>query len=472
MGSNPVRMAVLAMGLLTLTLLPVIQACETTSHIPPSPPTAAVASALTSEEMDGPGHNGLSARSLLYNAITENPNALRLLLKNPLNDALFDANKHEYMSRQLVDSAAQDVMGYIVSCALDRSERVAYVDPASHARHVWTGAMGLCPGWSKAPPSEKCVRLVSSCLFARTNRLHSWVPALFTGPDLPAPRDRVAIATRYAKGDVHAGVSEGEAIPAFSRGWQPGYVGRCVPGKPIALAVPAASRCARTALRVCKGIRGCQPDSARFVGEAHGACDAAPMRFTCPAEGFYGVMTRPNAVEVAQRSGEGNYPAAEKDVFPFMEGAFFGNLFDPDGLTRLREVELDHGSPKVTDRRLSAAVDADDADDDDAVPHRHIYGCYSLANDQDGVAYLDARICAKPGGKRCFPNPPRRCHFKDPELQKEKGYHCKWKSSDGLYRDCKGVDDVSYPTITVYLNEPCDLQEPGCAVSLTTAPPD
>jgi hypothetical protein len=449
-----------------LALSAALPACGTPPAAPAAPVPAEALDA-TVDAFNGPGHNGLSARSLLFNAITQNPRALRMLMDHPLDDALFDAQGDVYLRQQLADANARDVMSYIVSCALGRSDRVRYVDPEAHAVRVWAGEMGLCPEWHTQRMSESCARLVSSCLFARTNRLHSWVPVRFGGPNLPAPADRVDVTTRYMKGDVHAGVSEGTEIPAFSRGWHPGYVGSCSPGEPITLAIPAQPRCARTAVRVCGGIRGCQPGSAGFVREVAKACDNAPATFRCPKEGFYGVMTQPGRVAVVQRGASaGSYPAPEKEVFPFLEGAFFGNLFDPDGLLRVREVTVDKGQPRVADRSLNAALNPTD----DAIPHRHIYACYSMANDEQAVAYLNARICAKPGSERCFPNPPRRCHFKDTTVNDVKGYHCEWLSGPGVYRQCQGEDDFPYPTITVYLNEPCALSADGCKTDLSKAP--
>jgi hypothetical protein len=478
MGSNHLCSMVAARRALAPALGLALHACGMAPSPSSLPSTAVASSALT----DSPGNNGLPARSLLHNAITTNPKALRVLLDNPLNDALFDARKHPYMSLQLTDSNARDVMEYVVSCALDGSKQLRYVEHDSHAVHVWTGKMGLCPGWSTQKPSVECVQLVSSCLFARTNRLHSWVPALFSSPHLSSPRDRVEIATKYPKDEDHpaVGLSRGKDIQAFSDGWKPGYVGHCTPGAPITLSIPGPSRCAQASLRVCKGIRGCESESRDRLEEKHGPCNDAPLTFTCPAEGFYGVMTKPTKAAVVQRASDaGTYPALEKDVFPFLEGAFFGNLFDPDGLTRFREIVRDHGKSKRTGGRLSnSKEDGDDNDDDDnedkpdSVPYRNIYACYSHDNDEEGVAYLTARVCAKPGSKKCFPQPLRRCHFKDTDMNGKGGYHCRWRSSDGLYRGCQGNDGVRYPSMTVYLNAPCGLTESGCSAGLPKAPAD
>ena len=430
---------------------------------PALPPETAHESTSTSALTDNPWYNGLPARSLLSNAITQNTRALHKLVSSPLNDALFDAGKDPYMNLQLADANAREVMADIVSCALDRSARVRYRlshhDPTSAAEGAWSGEMGLCPSWSRDNPSPQCLRIVSSCLFARTNRLHRRVPVRFGFPGLPSPRARVAVTTTYTKDD-------GTEIAAFPRGWKPGYVGACTPDQPFTLSISDPAACQHTALRACMNIRGCDLHSRAWLGDKQAACDAAPLTFTCPDTGFFSVMTTPDAVPVAHHGpGSGRYPVPEKDVFPFLEGAFFGNLFDPDGLTRTREMVLRDGKPEVH-------RDNDKNNDDDDVPHPHIYACYSQANDEEGVANVNWRVCDKPGSKKCFPNPPRRCHFKDAEVNRHNGYHCRWNADNGLYRDCIGDDGETYPVITVYLHESCDLTDARCSGKLPTAPPD
>src|SRR5262249_18522060 len=73
------------------------------------------------------------------------------------------------------------------------------------------------------------------------------------------------------------------------------------------------------------------------------------------------------------------------------------------------------------------------------------------------AAYFNNRICATPDAKhKCFPNPPKRCHFKDAGENERRGYHCKWRE-EREYADCRGEDGVEYPPITVRLNDPCSL---------------
>src|SRR5690242_11584898 len=177
MGSKTLRLVMSALGALLSLALPACMAGAKDGAKDGHASLTGTAGDPAIEEPNSPTHNGLSARSLLSNAITLNPRALKILLDRPLNDALFDPQNQEYMSRQLFDANARDVMDYIVSCALDRSSRVRYVDPSSHAVQSWQGEMGLCKSWEHQKPSVACLRMVSSCLFARTNRLHRWVPA-------------------------------------------------------------------------------------------------------------------------------------------------------------------------------------------------------------------------------------------------------------------------------------------------------
>lgn len=448
-------MLALASGVLAGEPGPASPPGELTTSTPGQPGGAA-------DVLDNPGYNGLPADSLLHNAITQNPRASRTLTSSPLSDALFDASKNPYMNLQLADPNARDVMADIVSCALDRSARVSYrvvVDPSSRATGTWQGELGLCPSWSTDRPSEQCLRVVSSCLFARTNRLHRRVPVRFGFPTLP-PRPRVAVTTMLPR-------NEGVPIKAFARGWQPRYVGSCEPGQPFTLSVPDSALCRKTAIRACENLLGCDIDDATRLGDKRGACDDVPLTFTCPQSGFFSVMSEPGSVDVVHRGPEtGRYPAPETQVFPFLEGAFFGNLFEPDGLTRTREVVLKHGKVKLNETPRGPG-------DDDAIPHPHVYACYSLANDEQGVAYLHGRICAEPDlKKKCFPNPPKRCHFIDPAANQQKGSHCTWNSSDGLFGTCVGDDGVTYPAMTVYLHEQCGLSAAGCASSLPTVPAD
>jgi hypothetical protein len=417
---------------------------------------------------DRPDGNGLRAQALLRNALTTNPKAVQFLRDNALNSGAFDAAQHEYMNRQLTDDRARAVMHDLVSCALDSSTTLTYKDRFSGTSYTWKGFLGLCPNWSTGKPSEECLQRVSACLFARVNGLHRHVPVLLGSHDFGPSRDKlkVEVEKAFPKGDPNDELSKGTLIESFSQGWMPGYIGNCKPNNPVSLAIQGAG-CAQTSLRVCRGIYGCNGSNADaadhplFVQEKNGACSNAPLTFACPAGGYYGLMTKPQQPEVTPlAAGGGQYPAVAGEVFSYIEGAFFGNLFDPNGLTHFREMILKDGHPVA---QGGSIADAGADDDEDTVPHRNIYACFTLGLQEDaaqgddvGAAYINARVCAKPG-KKCFPNPPRRCHFKDTAMNNEVGYHCKWMGDEGVYQDCRGDQGVTYSPITVRLNDPCSL---------------
>jgi Asp/Glu/hydantoin racemase len=57
-------------------------------------------------------------QALALNALTTNRDALPTLIGGPLTALFSDA----YVSRQLTDPSAREVLGYLVSCALDSTQ--------------------------------------------------------------------------------------------------------------------------------------------------------------------------------------------------------------------------------------------------------------------------------------------------------------------------------------------------------------
>jgi hypothetical protein len=264
-------------------------------------------------------------------------------------------------------------------------------------------------------------------------------------------------------------------------------------------------------LRVCAGIHGClglnsgyqlppdfpTSDATRYVKyrkEQHGACAGDPatfLQFICPTDegtaGYFSTMVLRDApgsargpFEAVARIGEtGAFPATEADAFSFIEGAFYGNLFQLDQLKRSCEVAAD-GSAVVCvpgpssdgDRSASCVhplIAGGPADDtclgkDPSLPYANIYACYSYAQqvedataDQAGAATLNARLCDLPGaGAGCFPHPLRRCHYQD-----GRGLCTAIAGKGGGYGECRGEQSDSASTyrqvVTTYLNQPCDV---------------
>ena len=76
-----------------------------------------------------------------------------------------------------VGMAGAELMRYLVSCALPEGAQVANPDSSAKAA-PFVGGMGLAPGWAKSALTVEQQRLMSSCLFARTN--YFGVPVLLS----------------------------------------------------------------------------------------------------------------------------------------------------------------------------------------------------------------------------------------------------------------------------------------------------
>lgn len=433
-------------------------------------------------QAEGQEKNGLSSDAFLRNALTTNARSLEALLDHPLNATLFTDS---HINHQLHDLNARAVMEELVECALGMSQTLTYRDPLDHKEHVWRGELGLCQSsqtdagdWSQNKPTEKCQQLVTACLMARVNRLGKAIPISLRGqPSVLFPL-RMAVPTeqRFRESPAGEDPSEGTPIGSFSISCSPGvecnwasaYVGRCEGGE-IQLSIHDRLACATTPLRVCAGIHGCLgPNSghspptdfpsdapySRHIKDQLGACVSSPLKFTCPTEapigGYYSVMIRPDPMHtispdaVRETPELGRYPATEKAVFTFREGAFYGNLFEPGELAW--QCEVSNVPPH--DRVCGSSTNR--------FPYGHVYACYSLTQQDDsqddalnGAAYLNARICNQPDAE-CFPHTPQHCIAS-----------CGWVNETKIYQKCKGqgLDDSSkeYLPVTTYLNDPCDL---------------
>lgn len=491
---------------------------------------ATSAPAAFAEDIDGNNHNGLSSKAFRRNALTTNREALEKLLRHPLNDELF-LRDDGYIGRQLRDPKAKAMMEEVVECALDSKTEVTARDREGNEIGRWRGEMGLCQVWhtDSLNKSEECQELVTACVMARVNALGKSIPlSLRSEPPFLSPlRDRVPTETRFRESPQGENPSEGWPIPSFStecRGldcnWSPAYVGTCAPGEEIQLAIDDPSdrsACDSMGLRVCAGIHGCLgptvrelpngsplPAYSRPLGDKLGACRKSPLTFTCPSEeataGFYSVMTRPHRLRsrkepsrtytVVKVKGTGEYPAPEKDVFRFPEGAFYGNMFKPEWLTL--SCTLDNATTRTasctTAKHNICNIDLESGDivgscseDLVSLPYRNVYACYAYAqqaeDDDSSVAALNKRLCDSPDANRnCFAYRPQRCYYKDTGTSPQKESLCESMGSDGAYGHCKSQIDPTKRfgrVITTYLNAPCDLLDEGhlCDAMHRSTPP-
>ncbi len=121
----------------------------------------------------------------------------------------------------LVDSeSGRQLLSYVVRCALRGGERATF-PRAGAPGLVYTGLVGIAPGWKRAPLGSKGQRLVTGCLMAHVNAVGTQVPisvrsaVLGTTPlteRLLFPAQEMAVY-----GDVFAPAAERELFVCFGQ---------------------------------------------------------------------------------------------------------------------------------------------------------------------------------------------------------------------------------------------------------------
>ncbi|NMO22533.1 hypothetical protein HPC49_41095 [Pyxidicoccus fallax] len=411
--------------------------------------------------------NSLATADLQLNALTTNRESLKALSSGPLSSKAFASD--ERLAHQLEHPPALRVMDYLVGCALAPGQKVEWKSLKGEF-HTFEGEAGLCPEWERDAPSPECLGYVTACLLARNNAYHLEVELSMRGED---PRD--------PKRFNPSGASE-EWSPMFlpclaggfglepECGWLGENVGRCTPGEVVTVAAgaPAPDTCTGKVgdiggdrvLRVCEDARGCTRGDALADADRNKCGGIAPSAtFICPASGEYSVMSAPYnrstppGTWVRPQATAGAYPAAPFGAFTFREGAFYGNLFDPDALSI--EVLLDHEkdfAPYLVRKSYQG------------YPYLNVFACHSR-DWVSGDDHLRSRICANAtvGGDSlhgclalptgpCEPGSgstlPRRCD--DDDGDKVLG--------DGDFEGCQDASGFSHPEpITVFLRSPCDV---------------
>ena len=467
---------------------------------------------------DGDPKNGLSSQAFLRNPLTTNQHALQILRAHALDNALFTV-EDGYIARQLHEHAALAMAAELAKCALNDQTELIYRDPQNGNESHLKGELGLCQrseagDWSTQPPTEACQQLVTACVMARVNALGKAIPLSLRGRSerLVPLREQVSTVRLFRESPPQQDPSEGTLIPSFAPtcgpdrdcNWQPAHVGTCRPGDRIRLTLDGSSP-GGLQLRVCGGIHGCTwptsagalggppPSYSKHIGDflpLPAADGVTSIEFACPGGiqigGNYSVMTQtaPAGAPVKLRAGAGSYPANERSVFGFVEGAFYGNLFEPDKLTQSCEVNKDAG--EMSCRPVNGARGASEVCPIQCgvtscrrqlagIPYANVHACYSLAQQVDselgnlGVAYLNSRICDRPDG-HCFPEPPRPCIGTTAESAR-----CVWHGDTSSFEDCKGPGGhpSSFRPITTYLNDACDVIGDGvlCDKVRTLPPP-
>jgi hypothetical protein len=125
--------------------------------------------------------NGLATNGLAFNGLATNGLAFNGLATNGLatNGLSSSAFASWFRSNPAM---AEQVMGYVVRCAVPSGQTRTYKDSTTGRTYTWTGSLGLTPAWaSGTPATETEQQLVSACLAAHANKYGVSVPISVLG---------------------------------------------------------------------------------------------------------------------------------------------------------------------------------------------------------------------------------------------------------------------------------------------------
>ena len=425
--------------------------------------------------------NALTANALASNALASGPLAGALLPPDGDLETLGVVTQSEVVTG-LQDPDAQMLMQYLTNCALTPEQGLQWTSrfsPFPTAR--WQGALGMCPEWLTQAPSAQCLQRVSGCLLARNNAFGISVPISLRG-DLdgtsPIPlAPAVDLWPRLWRTNTDVASAQPCATNTLGLtrncGWYSAGVGRCTPGQPVQVGAGGCGlgdSSGNTMLRVCTRMHFCDEGSPELLAESDGACGSARPKvdFTCPADGFYGVM----AANQASASGEPSVqvaadpslvPTSEAQAFGWREGAFYGNIFGAGALNPLKpQVRVNSFSGQVEEQPIPGlnlwipgkTVTSLFA----GVVYQKMWAC-SSDNWSLPVGYYERRICAAAGGLNCAAKYAGPC-----------GLVCGSNdrppvSGDYDYGDCMDLTLQHWPTtVTTFLHHRCDLLGTGGSV--------
>jgi hypothetical protein len=336
-------------------------------------------------------NNSLLTDTLLENALTVNPIALRDLVGHKLaTESFADPGLQLGDALRLDQRRTHEIMTYLVGCALGPSDPpVTWTDPTTHTVFSWPGQAGLCSEWKSGPASVACQERVSACMLARNNAFGVRVEIALRGRD-PAGRG-LALQTVFVGADPDAGTGN--------------------------------------------------------------APTAASVR-----DGSFA------------RNLTARLPLPEDAYFTYREGAFFGNLLDPEGINGAAAITIKngqlvgpsvHGSQLPLNPPVGSRLPSDLAS---GPVYKHMYACSSSVWDQP-KAYMLKRICAGSSGDGahgCAAQYTGSC--REPSSKGPTGpvNVCSRDSGTGQkdYEDCAVAGKTWPSAMTVLLHDPCDMFPP------------
>ncbi len=134
------------------------------------------ADAIGQREQAQQSDNGLSFNGLSFNGLSFNGLSFNGLNPSGLSTGSFTS------WFKTDPSMADQVMRYVVRCALPSGQTLSYTPPSSSTTYTWTGGLGLAPEWAvRGNASLAEQQVVSACLAAHANRLGAAVPISVLG---------------------------------------------------------------------------------------------------------------------------------------------------------------------------------------------------------------------------------------------------------------------------------------------------
>lgn len=152
----------------------------------------------------------------------------------------------------------------------------------------------------------------------------------------------------------------------------------------------------------------------------------------------------------------------EAASFPLREGAFFGNLFDPNALNPRAEVtmvKVDRDATKAVPEIRRPPLDPDDR------IYGHAYVCHPSDPVFQASAYMQKRVCApslgaSPAG--CIAEHAGAC--REPMMgQSVCGEVCDARTAQCTYQSCTAGEKTWTRPITVFLDRRCYFDAATCA---------
>jgi hypothetical protein len=438
--------------------------------------------------------NGMRQDDILGNGIVAKPDALRALIENPLRDETFDPGTGPVELTSIPATLENRVyLRHLIECALDGDTYVKF------GGIKYQGAMGLAPKWNNDKPTAEERELVSGCMLAFIN-IHALSVLLSVRAqnifDEPLLIDGPVRAYAYQRDQ------DATPLPSFFRNcnpWEIGatrncgwpeadaYVGTCDPGVVHVGAGAKVSDCfhplgassGNTVMRVCSGPRACDFGSAEHLASADNTCGFNPaVKFDCPASGEFSVMMGsfsqllPYRAKPRTKGTNVAFRAEVNDIYEAEEGAFYGDILDPEKLNpNIVVIPGEGGRNRPTLRIAKGDGKHTGLGDNEIYLYEDAWACHH-PDWTDGQAYMLHRNCAimtvqDQGGSTvqanlCVARPLGECS-KQGVVGDDPGARCQIYDSHGVlgdfdYDDCADGNGAmrKYP-VTTFLDEPCDL---------------